>query len=247
MIFSVEPIITKFGGLLEYKPQWTLSLKGWLILMSLLLANFWIFIQSIHSFLTFSQPLEVADILLIEGWLNGKTLEGVVKEYQKRNYKMILIPGFPMNEEEFSNGYQSYPEKVAKTLIKLGIESQKIVTIVIPYVETNRTAETAIAVKNWLKKSNLSLNSLNIYSYDIHTRRSYLIYQKILKPEIKVGAIAYPSPHYNPQKWWRSSYGVKIMINEIIGYFYARFIWFYFQSKSANIEGENPNHKQGNE
>lgn len=236
MIFSVEPIITKFGGLLEYKPQWTLSLKGWLILISLVFASLLLFIKYIHSFLTLSQPLKEADILLIEGWLNGKTLEGGVNEYQKGNYQMILIPGFPINEEEFANGYQSYPERVAKILIKLGIESQKIVTIVIPYVETNRTAETAIAVKNWLKKSNLSLNSLNLYSYDIHTRRSYLIYQKILKPEIKVGAISYSSPHYNPQKWWRSSYGVKIMINEIISYFYTRFIWFYFQPKSAKIE-----------
>ncbi len=66
--------------------------------------------------------------------------------------------------------------------------------------------------------------SLNIYTFDVHTRRSWLIYKKIFAPEIKVGAIAYKSSEYSHRSWWRYSAGVRSILSEVIAYLYA-LVW----------------------
>ena len=40
-------------------------------------------------------------------------------------------------------------------------------------------------------------NNSNIYTFDVHTRRIWLIYKKIFTPEIKVGVIAHKSSEYS--------------------------------------------------
>jgi len=70
---------------------------------------------------------------------------------------------------------------------------------------------------------------LNIYSLDVHTRRSWLIFKQVLMPKFKVGAIAYSSPGYNTQYWWTSSEGFRSVLSEAFAYFYARFIAWMVQ------------------
>ena len=43
--------MSKILGLFIYQPQWTLTLKGWLLLILLLLTLLTIFVTQIHSFL----------------------------------------------------------------------------------------------------------------------------------------------------------------------------------------------------
>lgn len=221
-----EPTFHQFWGLLEYKPQWSLSLKGWLILFSFHITFAYFFITKINGFLAFSRPIE-ADTLLIEGWLIDSALRGAFQQYQTGNYQRIIITGVTIERNFLFAHYTSYAEMAAAYLTKLGVNPAQIITITVPNVDLNRTAAAAIAVKEYLNHSSLDVKAINLYSYDIHTRRSWLIYQKILKPDIQIGAIAHASLHYNPQQWWTSSYGFKSMINEIIAYFYTRLLWFY--------------------
>lgn len=229
LLLSISPKITKFWGLLEYKPQWSLSLKAWLILGLVLGISSYVFVTQINAFLLVSKPLKNAEVLLVEGWLIDPALKGAFEEYQKGNYQRMITTGSPIERGAFITHYTSFADVAADSLIKMGIDPQKIVPITASSVDIDRTAAAAIAVKEWLKTSKLSIQSINLYSYDIHTRRSRLIYQTILSPEVKVGAIAHYSPYYDHRYWWTSSYGLKSMINEIIGYFYTRFIWFYFK------------------
>lgn len=90
-----------------------------------------------------------------------------------------------------------------------------------PDVLINRTDASAVAVRDWLGQSDFNVRSLNLYTFDVHSRRSRQIFKEALAPKINVGVIVIEPPHYNPQKWWESSAGVKAIISETISYVYV--------------------------
>lgn len=63
-----------------------------------------------------------------------------------------------------------------------------------------------------------------MFSLDVHTRRSWFLFRKILTPQVQVGAIAARTHDYDPNKWWVSSQGVRTILDEGIAYIYARFL-----------------------
>jgi hypothetical protein len=40
-----------------------------------------------------------------------------------------------------------------------------------------------------------------------------------------INSLAYPSPFYEPAKWWASSAGFRTITSEAIAYLYAILIW----------------------
>ncbi|MBR8830654.1 MAG: hypothetical protein N5P05_000846 [Chroococcopsis gigantea SAG 12.99] len=215
-----------FWGLLEYKPQWSLTWKAWLILIGFLSALIVLVINKIPEFLAIVSPIE-ADALLIEGWAGDPVIEGGVQEFFQGNYKFIITTGFPLYRGSFLLPYKSYAELAKVTAIKLGVEPDKVEAIPTSVVDRDRTAAAALAVKDWLLKSDAKIKSLNIYSFDVHTRRSYLIYKKVLGDDFLVGAIAYLNKDYDHQRWWASSMGFRYIIEESLAYIYARLIWYF--------------------
>jgi hypothetical protein len=231
MILTGETI-TSAWGLLEYKPRWSLSPRGWSLLLFVLVTIFWFIVTRIHGFLALKAPIE-ADVLILEAWVGDLAAKGGAEEFKRGNYRYIITAGSPfhdgykgfyLNEEKFSE-YKNQADLTKATLVKLGIDGDRIVPVAIAAPDRDRTAAMAFAVKERLGKEKLAIRSVNIYSYDVHTRRSYLIYQKVLNPEIQVGAIAHPNPNYDPDRWWATSTGFRSVIEEAIAYVYARFFW----------------------
>ena len=171
-----------------------------------------------------SQPIK-AEALIVEGWIDDLVIEGAITEFNRSNYQLLLTTGGPVGKGYYLAQYKTLSELAAATLISLKFPSDRIVAIPTPLVKTDRTAASAKAVKEWINSSKINIKAVNIYSYDVHTRRSWLIFKTILEPEIKVGAIAHPPLDYDPKKWFTSSAGVRGVISETIAYFYARFIW----------------------
>jgi hypothetical protein len=58
-----------------------------------------------------------------------------------------------------------------------------------------------------------------------HARRSWLLFEKVLGPTTRVGIIAVEDCDYDPKRWWRASQGVRIVLDELIAYCYARFVF----------------------
>ena len=88
----------------------------------------------------------------------------------------------------------------------------------------NRTLTSALEVKKWLVQNELNFEAANVYSQDVHSRRSWLLYSKALEPEIKVGVIAHPPQDYDPETWWTSSQGFRSVLSEALAYVYAKFL-----------------------
>lgn len=221
---SPYPRIKKLWGLLEYKLQWTLTLRGWLLILLSFFTFFTVILTQIQPFLAIQAPIK-ADALLIEGWVADRVIQGAVEEFNKGNYKVIIATGSPIYRGSFLTSYKNYAELTAATLTHLDVDTEKIIVLPTPDVVKDRTAAAATMVKEWLAHSNLGVQSLNIYSFDVHTRRSWFIYQKVLGDDIGVGAISYPNMTYESNYWWASSAGFRSVTDEAIAYFYAKFIW----------------------
>ena len=102
----------------------------------------------------------------------------------------------------------------------------------------DRTYSSAVALRNWLRDHNTSLNSMNVLTQDAHARRTRLLYEKAFGKNVTIGIISAPDPDYDARHWWRYSDGVREVIGESIAYIYARFFFY----PSASSEGEQ---KQG--
>lgn len=211
----------KLGGLLSYKPRWGLTAKGYLLILAVLVALSILFINSIHSFLAVSQPIS-AQVLVVEGWIADEILVEVVEEFKQRDYLLIVTTGPTINKGLFISQYKNYAELNAASLISLGINQNQVVAVPTPAAKRNRTLATALSVKSWLQQADITVNSVNLFSYGVHTRRSWMIYRRVLEPEVRVGAIAFPPLGYEPRWWWTYSEGVRTIISETIAYIYAK-------------------------
>ncbi|NES85714.1 MAG: YdcF family protein [Moorea sp. SIO2B7] len=210
----------KFWGLIQYKPQWTLTLRGWLLILLLVLVLMLFIITQIQPFLAPSYPIK-ASALVVEGWVEDEVIEGAIAEFKRGDYRILITTGVPLFRGYHLAKYKNYANLAAATLIKLNFDPNKIVAVPGPKVSRNRTMACAIALSQWLSNSELQIKSINIYADDVHTRRSWLIFKEALAPDFEVGAIAHPAIKYEPKFWWTSSEGVRQIISETIAYLYA--------------------------
>ncbi len=59
------------------------------------------------------------------------------------------------------------------------------------------------------------MDDINVLTEDAHARRTWLLFQEALgRDMLKVGIIAVPSPDYDPSRWWRTSAGVREVLDE---------------------------------
>ncbi len=221
MIFSQLPP-QKFWGLLEYKPQWTLTLKGWLFLFFLLISLLIGLGLVIHPFLRMSKPVD-AEIMVIEGWVPDMVIKGAIAEFREKNYRLMITTGNEIGRGKYLTEYKTFADSAAATAIALGLDPKQVIRVPNTTVDVDRTAASAEAIKQWLLNSDSEVKAINIYSYDVHTRRSWLVFKTILEPDVKVGAIAFPSTSSRP--WWKTSEGLKSVIVESLAYLYTKLIW----------------------
>jgi DUF218 domain len=213
----------KYWGLLEYRLRWSLTFKGWGLLIISIVGAGLILMSQIHSFLAYNNPLKFAEILVVEGWLEDEALKSAIAEFHNGNYQLLITTGLPLERGAYLSEYKTFAELAAASLIAMGFDRNKLIVIPTPKVVVNRTLASAISVRDWLKTFPNKYTSFNIYSDDVHTRRSSCIYRKVFDREIKIGAIAASTSSYNPQTWWRESEGVRRIISETIAYLYALF------------------------
>ncbi|MEH1800199.1 MAG: YdcF family protein [Nostoc sp.] len=210
--------------IIKRQEMWTLTAQGWAIAIALIAYLIFFILTHVHSFLAVTSPIESAEVLVVEGWLPDYAIEKALTEFQNGSYRQIITTGGTLGKGSYLTGYKNFAEVSAATFVKLGLEEEKVVAVPTPFVVKDRSYASAAEFHRWLSSSNLQIESINLFSLDVHTRRSWLIFKKLLNPDIKVGVIAAKTQDYDPEKWWGSSAGVRTMIDEGIAYIYARFL-----------------------
>ncbi len=207
--------------LVKRQEMLTLTLQGWIVTSVLILALITIIITQVQPFLAVTSPIK-ADILVVEGWLADEALKQALNEFETGSYTHIITTGIPLQRGYYLSEYKDFANLAAATLKAMGADDKKIIPIPTPDVRKDRTYASVIALKEKLATSQLKLESMNLFSDNIHARRSWMLYKKVL-PNTKIGVIAAPTHSYDTKRWWSSSEGLRTVIPEAIAYIYALF------------------------
>ncbi|MDJ0592351.1 MAG: YdcF family protein [Pleurocapsa sp. MO_226.B13] len=214
---------TKLWGLFSYRLRWGLSIRGWLVILGAIAVAFWLLLFKLESFLAYSKPVD-ADILVVEGWIADDGIIGAIAEFERKPYELLITAGSNFGRGEYLSQYKNFAYLSQATLVTLGVDPQKIQPVPTPPAEKDRTLTSAIEVKKWLEQNQLTPKGINVYTIDVHSRRTWLLYKRVFAPKIPVGVISHPPLDYEPQTWWTSSEGFRKVFSETLAYIYAKFL-----------------------
>ncbi len=210
------------GGLVVRQYRWFLSLRAKLLLLIVALALALIALFRIYPFLALTERVN-ADVLVIEGWVHSYTIEASVGEFNSHSYRHVFATGGPVvGKGGYINDYQTSASIGADSLKKAGIPAELVQMVPSHVIGRDRTYNSAIALRDWLHEHNEQLQSINIVTEGTHARRTRLLFQKALGPNVAVGVIAIPSPDFDAKHWWKYSEGVEEVVTEGVAYAYAR-------------------------
>jgi len=194
-----------------------LALCGGLIALPLL---YWV--RYGESFLSPTERLP-ARILVVEGWIGPDAIRAAKEEFERGGYDYIFTSGGspdPLSEDNWQKEGWTYAEGARHILVRAGMAEGKIIPAPPPETETARTYTSALGIKAALAKANLLPRSVNVFTTGSHARRSRLVYEKVLRPGVAVGIIAWTPPAYTALPWWRSSARSEEFLVQSVGFFY---------------------------
>ena len=177
-------------------------------------------IRALPGFLTPTKPIN-APVLAIEGWASEHSLRRAFELEKEHHYKLVIITGGPIEKGMNISSYETYANLGFSRLRELGFPNTNIVSVPGAKVPKDRTYHGALMLRDYLLK-NTSYREVDLLGGGVHSRRSWLLFEIACRPDIKAGVISDMDEEFDPKNWWRNSYGVRGVLNEIIGYLYAR-------------------------
>ena len=90
------------------------------------------------------------------------------------------------------NSFNSHAELARDKLIVAGLDSLVIIAIPGQKVRINRTLSSALAIRDWLKTSEIKVKGINIVTLGTHARRTWMTYDKVLDANYEIGVISLP-------------------------------------------------------
>ena len=197
------------------------TLRGWLLLLLSFAALAVIAGRGIAPVLMINDPAP-GGVLVVEGWLPDYALEATVAEFNRNHYDKLFVTGIPLDQGAPLSEYKTYAELGAAILLKLGLSTNVVQAVPAPLVRQDRTYTMATSLRTWMREHGMSPTKVNLMTLGPHARRSRLLFEEALGKGVTVGVTAIPSRDFDSAHWWRSSYGVRIVISEALAYGYAR-------------------------
>jgi hypothetical protein len=224
----------KLCGIFIRKERWGLSWPGRLIAVLLGSSIAVLLVLNAESFLAETHRVN-SNILVVEGWIHQYAMHRAVEEFHTGSYERIFTTGGPVTGSGYYiNDYHTAASVGAHELEKLGVPAQMVQMVPSRVMDRDRTYGSAVALREWFREHDMTVNSLNVITEDTHARRTRLLFEKALGRSVAVGIIAVPNPDYDVRRWWRYSEGVKDVISEGFAYLYVRL--FFFPAEPAKPE-----------
>jgi uncharacterized SAM-binding protein YcdF (DUF218 family) len=209
------------GGFLVRRYRWGLSRWAKILLLILMLAFGVIVLFGIYPYLAVTDRVD-ADVLVVEGWVHPYAIQASMEEFKRGSYQRIFTTGGPVvGKGGYINDYQTSASVGADLLKQAGAPEERVQMIPSHVNGRDRTYSSAVALQDWLGDHNLRPRAINIVTEGAHARRTRLLFQRALGPNVAVGVISIPSPDFDAKRWWYYSEGVEDVIEEGIGYLYA--------------------------
>ena len=211
-------------GLLRRRTCWLPTLRGWLLLLILFGTLFIFGLRNAETFLAVNDPVPDG-VLVVEGWSPDYALEAAMSEAQRNPYHKLYVVGGPLERGSPLSEYKTYAELGAATLRQMGMSSDTVQAVPASYVRKDRTYTGAVALRDWFRQHGNVPNAVNLITMGAHARRSRLMFEKAFGSGTRVGVTSIEEGDYDPRHWWRSSEGVRSVLDELIAYGYARFLF----------------------
>ena len=205
-----------FSRFARQRTIWWPTWLGWLVIFAGLLLPAAAWGLWGERFLALNDPLP-ADVLVVEGWIGLDGMAEVRREFHRGGYALIVTAGGPTGHRWTKSKY-NYALSAADVLIGWGLPADKVVAAPADDLREQRTFGAATAVRAKLDELGLKPRAVNVLSLGAHTRRSHLVYKKVLGDLAPVGAVAWWPEHYNRERWWHSSERASDLLKESVGY-----------------------------
>jgi hypothetical protein len=215
---------TKNYFFINRKERWGLSVYGWGLILVFILVFLFVGVRNLYSILSPVQR-EQADILVLEGFVGDYIMQEAITEFNRNHYKLLITTGTPLESGSLLAPYGNTAMVAGMSLVKMGFDSTKLIIIGTDEIRNDRTYNSAIKLKYWIKSHRPDIKALNLMTMGVHGGRSRLLFQSALGDSIHVGIISVPNMYYGPHSWWKSSKGFRETVNEAIGYFYVRYFF----------------------
>lgn len=193
-----------------------------IITILLLLTITVFFVNNVAFFLAKQEPVK-ANILVVEGWLEPAALSQAYVEYKTGHYDWVITTGGP-EARNFTDQFDSYAEQAAYQLALLGLDENKLQVVATPASAQDRTYLSAVMVRKFIELSIVGdkVIGINVFSADVHSRRTQLLYQQAFNAlPIPIGIIPAVPEDFTLEHWWQTSAGAKTVLVELIGWIYA--------------------------
>lgn len=196
---------------------WWPTWLGWLLLLVLGGGFLAAFLGGAHGFLSLDRRVP-ANVLVVEGWLPQYALDQAREEFGRGGYEWLVTVGGPLPEGHLVSGFTSYASLAGETLRRMQFPDARL--IVAPAARTlrDRTFHALRGARQGLAERGITVKGVNVVSLGPHARRSGLLGTRVFGRTIPVGVMACAPRDYDPERWWRSSEGLKQTAVEGIGW-----------------------------
>jgi len=137
-----------------------------------------------------------------------------------------------LHESLLTTGFRSLAHKTAHYLKALKVDTAIFEIIEFEGAVSNQTLAAAMQFKEQVKTN--PPKNLNVSSAGLHGRRTLLTYRRILEND-QVGIMNMMVNRIDRNNWYRSAFGIQIMIDELMSYIYTWFYLSFFEPKSTNL------------
>ena len=208
-------------ALVRRREIWVPTVWGWLVLLLIGGVALTLGARNLPAFLAENHPVG-ARILVVEGWMEPEGLDEAVAVFRAGGYERVVTTGAPIVPWPGVLSHATYAERAADYLRRHGLGDVPITVVTAPQSAQDRTFLSAVMVREWIAGSGLDVRSLDVFSTGAHARRSRLLYRMAFGPAVEIGVIAARNHEYDAATWWRTSTGVKDILEQAVGLLWVK-------------------------
>ena len=209
-------------ALFRRRHVWLPTLWGLLLVLVAFAAVAVALIANAPTYLAVTEPARGANgngarVLIVEGWMDDRELDQAVGVFRSGHYERIVTTGGPIeNWVGVPVPWKDYAERGARYLAAHGLADATIDAVPAPASAQDRTFLSAVVVRDWAARERVRLDSVDLLSVGVHARRSRMMFRAAFGPGAEVGVIAAQPALHDPQRWWKTSVGAKVVLGESI-------------------------------
>lgn len=209
-------------ALFRRRHVWLPTLWGVMLSLVALTALAAALIANAPAYLAVTEPARGADgkgarLLIVEGWMDDRELDQAVAVFRNGRYERVVTTGGPLESWiGIPVPWKDYAERGARYLAAHGLADATIDAVPAPASAQDRTFLSAVVVREWAARQRTPLDAVDLLSVGVHARRSRMMFRAALGPGVEVGVIAAQPSFYEPQRWWKTSAGAKLVLGESI-------------------------------